>query len=122
MPQGGSEPPSWAARLDGLLARLGDPPRPHLSLVSDEEDEPAKRREPCRVSFTVEQGREALARALEKSVSGSVPAGAVAWLLVDRPSHSERVRVGQILRKLADAGEVVRIPPNGHGACRWEAA
>jgi hypothetical protein len=39
-----------------------------------------------------------------------------------RPCHAERVRVGHVLRRLADAGQVRRIPPQGHGPAQWALA
>ncbi len=68
--------------------------------------------------------REALAKALEKYGEhglAEVSAGMVASALFGEGpiSHSERIRVGQALSRLARQGKVRRVERKGHESFGW---
>jgi Mg2+/Co2+ transporter CorC len=70
--------------------------------------------------FSDEVVLEALRRILDESEFSDVYAGEVAAALGALPTHSDRIRAGKALRRLADAGKVRRIEAkDSHRANRW---
>jgi hypothetical protein len=66
---------------------------------------------------------ESVLAELRQQVGDSGKLTIAAWIvhrLVERPTQSDRIRVGQVPSRLAKQGRVRRVPPkNDHGICLW---
>jgi hypothetical protein len=106
---------------DGLRWARGELAAVHQVTEAREQRERAKE-EAAKLNtvFSDEVVLEALHRVLNESEFDDAYAGEVAAALGALPTHSDRIRAGKALRRLADAGKVKRIEAkDSHHANRW---
>lgn len=122
------ERPRFRAEVNRVVGRLGEIQAAIEGIVDDRTWDLFVKghREAARGIFSEEEVLAALRLAMARhEPASSVPAGAVAAALYGGPvTHTDRIRTGLDLSRLARRGLVRKVPPKriGHDTNRWAAA